>query len=267
MADPAKEITKYIWSLGDYEEVARTTEPVATNLIEAAGVDDGDRVLDIATGNGNVAIAAAQRGARVTGCDLTPAMLDLARARAERDGVEIEFDEADAEALPYGDRAFDHVLSTFGVMFAPDPDLATREMFRVLEPGGTVGVASWTAEGFLGKQTAIILEYAPGGGPGGSDPLLWGTEDFVRERLRPYASDVRTEPGSVHDTYASWDAVVAYYEHNLGPTMAIKQFIEPDRYAEMLDRLHTLFDSEDAGGGDGYDIELPYLLVTATKTP
>jgi len=262
--DPTKQITKLVWSLGNYEAIARRTMPAAMQLVDAAGVAEGDEVLDVATGSGNVAIHAAQRGAVVKACDLTPAMIDLARARAEREGVRIEAVEGDAEDLPYEDGSFDHVFSTFGAMFAPRPEVAAAELFRVTRPGGLVGMANWAPDGLFGHQTRLLQSYAPGGVPG-PDPMMWGDPDVVAERLGPLATEVEvTRLSAVHE-YESWDAVREDYETNLGPAIALRNVLDPDAYEEMMGRLRDLYTAANRSGGERFVLDAEYLQVIARK--
>lgn len=262
--DPTKEVTKLIWSLGNYEEIAKQTLGAGISLVESAGVGDGDEVLDVATGSGNVALLAAQRGARVSACDITPAMVEIARARAGREGVAIDLAEGDAEDLPYEDDRFDHVLSTFGAMFAPRPDVAAAEMFRVAKPGGIVGMASWTPDGVIGQQGEILISYAPGDPPE-LTAMQWGTEDFVAQRFGPHADRVETARLMVREEYDSWDDVVKHYETNLGPAIMLKQILEPERYEEMFGKLRDLYESFNQGSDGRIVVDSEYLQVMARK--
>jgi ubiquinone/menaquinone biosynthesis C-methylase UbiE len=262
--DPTKEITKLVWSQGNYEEVAKRTIAAATSLVDAAAVSDGDKVLDVATGSGNVAILCAQRGAVVSASDITPAMIELARARAERDGLEIDVREADAEELPYEDGTFDHVFSVFGAMFAPRPAVAAAEMFRVAKPGGLVGMANWAPGGLIGRQSQIFMSAAPGGPPD-IDPLSWGTDDAVVERFGPDADKVETAHLSIREEYESLDAVIGYYETNLGPMILLKQAIEAPRYEEMMQELRDLYASFNQATDGSVVVDAEYLQVIARK--
>jgi SAM-dependent methyltransferase len=149
---PIKDIQKRMWSLGDYRELARQFEPTAAALVEACGVGPGMEVLEVAAGTGNLAVAAARRGARVVASDLTPRMVELGQQRSAAEGLAIEWLEADAEDLPFDAGRFDVAASTFGAMFAPRPQVAATELFRVVRSGGTVGLANWTPQGYLGRQ-------------------------------------------------------------------------------------------------------------------
>ena len=259
-----KEITKLIWSLGDYEQIAKTTLPAALALVEAAGIASGSSVLDVATGSGNVAMVAAGKGARITGCDITPAMVELARSRAEREGLDATFEEGDAEELPFPDESFDVVLSVFGAMFAPQPDVATKEMFRVLRPDGVLGMANWMRDGTIGRQTDLLQSYSPTGVPD-PDPLLWGDEATVKERFAAHSSRVDTTRLSIREEYGSWDEVRTQYEDHLGPAIALRSVLPSEQYDEMMARLQHLYESENLTAGKGIVIESGYLQVIATK--
>jgi SAM-dependent methyltransferase len=172
-AQPVKDIQKRMWSLGDYRELARQFEPTAAALVEACGVGPGMEVLDVAAGTGNLAVAAARRGARVVASDLTPRMVELGQQRSAAEGLDIEWREADAEDLPFEDGRFDVAASTFGAMFAPRPQVAATELFRVVRSGGTVGMANWTPQGYLGRQIDLASGYAPPPPGEISSPLAW----------------------------------------------------------------------------------------------
>src|SRR3954453_15175156 len=180
-----KERMKDFWALGKYPEVAKRFVPAADALVAACDIGPGDRVLDVAAGDGNVAVAAARTGARVTASDFAPSLLAAGRARTEAQGLDIRWDEDHAGALPYADGAFDAVTSAFGLMFAPRPEVAIAEAFRVVRPGGVVGLTAWTPDGFPGQITALMGEYLPV--PMGNDrPIDWGIETTVRRRLEAH---------------------------------------------------------------------------------
>ena len=168
------------WASGDYHRIASLIVPVSERLCDTADLRAGERVLDVATGSGNTAIAAARRLCAVTGMDYVPALLERARSRADAEDLPVEFKEGDAEALPVEDGAYDVVLSTFGVMFAPNQEQAARELLRVCRPGGRIGLASWTPEGWIGEMFRITGRHVPP--PAGlRPPTRWGTEDGLRE--------------------------------------------------------------------------------------
>ena len=171
------------WSAGDYAVVGTTLQIVGETLCEAIDLRAGERVLDVAAGNGNATLAAARRWADVTSTDYVPALLERGRARAIAEGLAVRFEQADAESLPYADASFDVVLSTFGVMFAPDQEKAAAEIARVCKPGGRIGLANWTPSSFIGELFKLIGRYLPP--PAGArSPALWGTEERLHELFR-----------------------------------------------------------------------------------
>src|SRR5215813_9958328 len=169
-----------MWASGDYAVIGVTLQIVGELLCEAIDLRAGERVLDVSAGNGNATLAAARRFARVTSTDYVPALLERGRIRAEADGLDVTFEAADAEALPYPDASFDVVLSTFGVMFAPAHAQAAKELTRVCRPGGRIGLASWTPEGFVGGLFRAVAKHVPPT-PGVKSPLLWGTKAHIGE--------------------------------------------------------------------------------------
>ena len=169
-----------MWDAGNFAAVAEKILESGELVVERAGVEPGMEVLDVACGSGNATLPAARAGARVTGLDFAPGLLEIARERAADAMVEVDFVEGDAQALPFEDGSFDRVVSTFGHMFAPDHRRAADEMKRVLRPDGRIAVACWTPEGSIGRMFVTLAEVVPPP-PGGEAPLLWGTEDHVRE--------------------------------------------------------------------------------------
>ena len=212
-----KQRQREIWSTGDFAKVARRIEPASAEMVAELGVEEGQELLDVACGTGNAAIPAAKRGARVTGLDLTPKLLEVSRRRAAAAGVEIELVEGDAEALPFADDSFDRVISLFGVMFAPDQQRATDELVRVCRPGGRIGFSAWTPTGLVGRMFVTLVPCQPPPPPGFMPPILWGLEErgsascshrtasspaasAARSASRPHQS--RSGSGS---TSAPWD--------------------------------------------------------------
>ena len=177
------------WSSGDYAVIGTTLQIVGEELCEALDVRSGQKVLDVAAGNGNASLAAARRWCDVVATDYVPALLERARERAAAERLDIEFREADAEALPFPDGSFDVVVSTFGVMFTPDQDRAAAEMIRVCKPGGKIGLANWTPDGFIGQLFKTIGKHVPPA-PGAKSPALWGTRARIAE-LFDAARDLR----------------------------------------------------------------------------
>ena len=190
--DPLKAAQREAWSAGDYRPLGAKMLPAAELLCEAAGIRAGLRVLDVATGTGNAALAAARRGCNAVGVDFAPPQLEAARVRAAAEGLDAQFVEGDAEQLPFPDASFDAVLSVFGAMFAPDQHRVARELLRVCRPGGRIAMANWTPA--LAPFFEIVAAYAPP--PAGIDsPLLWGTRERLEELFAGGASELRTECG------------------------------------------------------------------------
>src|ERR671914_48685 len=171
-----------MWASGDYPSMVETfLLPLGPRLVEACGIGPGMRVLDVAAGTGNASLRAAQAGAGVTASDLTPELLEAGRRRAEAQGLELEWVEADAERLPFGDESFDVVMSSIGAMFAPHHQEVADELVRVCRPGGTIGMLNWTPEGMIGALFRTMGPFAPPPPPGAQPPPLWGGEDHMRE--------------------------------------------------------------------------------------
>ncbi len=268
-----------MWALGDYPAVANEVIPsLGPVLVEACGVRPGDRVLDVAAGAGNVAIPAALAGASVVASDLTPELLESGRQQAAERGVEVEWRQADAEALPFADGEFDVVLSCVGVMFAPHHQAAADELVRVCRPGGTVGLISWTPEGFIGQMFAAMKPYAPPPPPGSQPPPLWGQEDHVRSLLADRVTDVVAHRQMLRvDRFGEPASFRDYFKSHYGPTIAVYRSIaeDPGRVADLdrdLDALalrHSLpgngngNGARDGGGAHAMDWE--YLLLTARR--
>lgn len=205
-----------MWGSGDYAVIGTTLQHVGERLCEAADVRAGERVLDVATGNGNAALAAARRFAEVTGIDYVPSLLARARVRADAEGAALALHEADAEALPFEDEAFDVVLSTFGVMFAPDHARAARELLRVCRAGGRIGLASWTPDGFIGQVLKAVGAHVPP--PAGvASPTRWGTEERLRELLGDGARELRVRPRTYAFRYRSPEHWLEVFRAWYGP--------------------------------------------------
>ena len=257
-----------MWASGDYPGLAADLlGELGDVLVAACGVRRGDRVLDIAAGSGNIAVPAARTGASVVASDLTPELFEAGRARAAAEGVELEWREADAEALPFADGEFDVVLSAIGVMFAPHHQAAADELVRVCKPGGRIGLISWTPEGFIGQMFATMKPYAPPPPPGASPPPLWGREDHVRELLGDRVTDVSTERRLLAvERFGAPEDFRDYFKARYGPTIAVYKSLadQPERAAELDAALAELARSRDRGEGTTV-VDWEYLLLTATK--
>ncbi len=259
-----------LWASGDYPTVAvDLVSTLGPELVKAAGVQAGQRVIDIAAGSGNAAIPAAERGAVVTATDLTPELFVAGRKIAAERGVDLEWVEADAEALPYPDESFDVVLSCLGVMFAPHHQVTADELVRVCRPGGTIGLINWTPDGFIGNLFKVMGPYAPPPPPGASPPPKWGNEQYVRELLgdRVTGIDARRQT-VVMDGFTSPIDFREYFKRNYGPTIAVYKFNagDPDRVADLdrdFEQFATRWNGSDTPGQATFDAE--YLLFTARK--
>jgi ubiquinone/menaquinone biosynthesis C-methylase UbiE len=257
-----------MWASGDYPGLAADLlGELGDVLVAACGVQPGDRVLDIAAGSGNIAVPAARTGASVVASDLTPELFEAGRARAAAEGVELEWREADAEALPFADGEFDVVLSAIGVMFAPHHQAAADELVRVCKPGGRIGLISWTPEGFIGQMFATMKPYAPPPPPGASPPPLWGREEHVRELLGDRVTDVSTERRLLSvERFGAPEDFRDYFKARYGPTIAVYRSLadQPERAAELDAQLAELARRMDRGKGATV-VDWEYLLLTATK--
>ncbi len=258
-----------MWALGDYPALAAELIPgLGARLVAAAGVKGGDRVLDVAAGTGNVAIPAAQTGASVVASDLTPELLEAGRQRAEAMGVDLEWRQADAEALPFDDNEFDVVLSCVGVMFAPHHQASADELVRVCRPGGTIALVSWTPSGFVGQMFAAMKPYAAAPPPPGSQPPpLWGDEAHVRELLGDRVSELDMQRQTVEvNRFESPEDFREYFKAVYGPTIAAYRGIadDPERVAALDRDLVELAGRYDRGTGTTV-MDWEYLLMTARK--
>jgi ubiquinone/menaquinone biosynthesis C-methylase UbiE len=262
-----------MWALGDYPAVATEIIPaLGPVLVEASGIGSGSRVLDVAAGSGNVAIPAARAGAQVIASDLTPELLEEGERHAAAAGVAIEWRTADAEALPFAENTFDAVLSCVGVMFAPHHQASADELVRVCRSGGTIGLISWTPEGFIGQLFATMKAYVPPPPAGAQPPPLWGREEHVTELLGDRVHDVVAEKRMLRvEAFAAPEDFREFFKRTYGPTIAAYRGIadDPERTAQLDADLLALAQRHDQrhdqGQGGGTVLEWEYLLYTATK--
>jgi SAM-dependent methyltransferase len=259
-----------LWASGDYPAVAVDLIPaLGPELVRACRVRAGQRVLDVGAGSGNAAIPAAEQGATVTASDLTPELLDAGRRFAAGRGVDLEWVEADAEALPFPDDHFDVVMSCVGAMFAPRHQTVADELVRVCRPGGTIGMINWTPEGFIGHLFRTMAPYAPPPPPGATPPPRWGDEQHVKELFgdRITELDMRRRQ-TVMDHCADPTEFREYWKRNYGPTIAVYRFNapHPERVADLDRDFLEFLTTWNQGGSPGRTAyEAEYLLATARK--
>ncbi|MDP7735473.1 class I SAM-dependent methyltransferase [Mycobacterium paragordonae] len=254
-----------MWALGDYALMAEEVmAPLGPLLVAAAGIGPGVRVLDVAAGSGNISLPAARAGATVTSTDLTPELLQRSRERAVAEGLSLHYQEANAQALPFGDNTFDTVISAIGVMFAPDHQQAADELIRVCRPGGTIGLISWTHEGFFGRMLATIRPYRPSLSSALPPSALWGREAYIAGMLGSRAVGVDSGRGLLEVTrFDTAQEVHDYFKNNYGPTIEAYENIGGNRVlaAELDAQLVELADEYLTSGV----MEWEYLLLTADK--
>lgn len=259
-----------MWASGDYPALAdEMLLELGAVLVEASGIRPRQRVLDVAAGTGNAAIPAAMMGAKVVASDLTPELFEAGRREAANRGVSLDWQEADAEALPFGDGEFDAVMSCIGVMFAPHHQAAANELLRVCRPGGSIGLLSWTPEGFIGQLFAAMKPFAPPPPPGAQPAPLWGSEDHVRGLLDGKVTDIHTRKQNlaVRSFHQAGD-FVRYFKSHYGPIISVYKFLGEDKdKVKALDKALTdLADSfADAHGDAPFQLEWEYLVFTARK--
>lgn len=256
--------------MGDFPRVARETiAPTGPLLAEACGIGPGMRVLDVAAGAGNVALAAARAGAEVVASDITPELLDAGSAVAEREGLRLDWVVADAQSLPFDDGSFDVVTSSFGAMFAPDHATTARELLRVCRSGGTIGMVNWTPEGWSGRFFALLAPAMPPEAVGPQPPVLWGDEAHVRELLGPGCASLTLERRVVVlDRFADAESLIAFYRQHFGPVIAAFGEVAGDdrRTGALAEALLEFARSSDlAAPGEPPRWELEYLLVVGTR--
>jgi len=262
--EAVKQRQQQAWASGDYHAIAARIHVVAERLVDAADLHAGWRVLDVATGSGNAAIAAARLGAVAVGVDYVPSLLERGRLRAEAEGLSVRLVEGDAEALPFEDASFDAVTSVFGAMFAPYHERAAAELLRVTRPGGTIALASWTPDGFLGQFFRTMSKHVPP--PAGvRSPMLWGTESHLRSLFGDDVSSLRSAERAFTFRFTSAAEFVSFFRRWYGPTLKAFETLDPGR-CEALERdLRRLANGHDRLGTDAIAIPATYLEVVATR--
>ncbi len=262
----AQQQARQLWSSGDYASAMHRIAGVGLRVVEAAGVTGDDVVLDVACGNGNATIPAAKTGAKVTGIDITPELLERGKDAAAEAGVEIEWIEGDAQDLPFEDASFDVVTSVFGCMFVPDQRAEAVEMARVLKPGGRMAVAAWTPEGNVGKMFITAFKHRPPPPEGFQPPVLWGNEDHVRGLFEGTGVNLDIERTNVEFTADSTQTFFEEMERDLPPIAASKALLEPDgKWDALRADLLDLFKTSNTAGDGTFSAPQEYLLIKGTK--
>jgi 2-polyprenyl-3-methyl-5-hydroxy-6-metoxy-1,4-benzoquinol methylase len=262
--DELKTRLKTTWMTGNYDLFSRFMEEDAEQFFRRLGVTPGTRLLDVGCGAGQLALIAARAGAEVTGCDIATNWIEKARARAAAAGLDITFEEGDAEALPYDDAQFDVVVSLIGAMFAPRPDLVAAELTRVCRPGGMIAMANWTPAGFIGLMFKTIAKHiAPSGMP---SPVLWGDEATVRDRLRKGITRLRLERQIYHFVYPfPPDEVVEFFRTNYGPMSRAFASLDVSGQKKLRSELVGLWSEHNRAKGESTKVDAEYLEVIATR--
>ncbi len=263
-----KAVHRQMWALGDYHRFAKSTVwQLGPVLVEACGISAGQRVLDVAAGTGNVAIRAARRGAAVVASDLTPANFEAGRRAAAAEGVELEWREADAEALPFRNGEFDVVTSCCGAMFAPDHRGVADELLRVCRPGGTIGMINFTPRGAALDFFGVLGHYAPPPPTGARPPLLWGDEDHVRGLFGNRIASLDMTRKEYVETAASPREYFELFQQTFGPMVAIRASLadQPDRLAALERDFLAFVTRSNRATSDRVEIPYEYLLVVARK--
>jgi SAM-dependent methyltransferase len=264
--DEARVGNRAIWAAGDWDAVADVIAAVGPRVLDRLDLQPGTRLLDVGAGTGgSIAIPAAQRGADVVASDLTDVWFEAGRARVAQAGLEpIEWVVADAMDLPFEDASFDVVTSTFGHMFAPDHAAAARELARVVRPGGTLAVATWVPEGFVGKFFGTIGKHAPAPPPGAEPPIRWGEQDRVRALFQPHGLELELTVETFPWENENAEALVALYERSFGPMVTLREAIG-DAWPAARTDLVELFERENVATDGSLRVEAAYLVTLGRK--
>jgi ubiquinone/menaquinone biosynthesis C-methylase UbiE len=259
------EAQQQVWSKGDFAMVANIVYNASEDLAEALELIPDERVLDVACGSGNGAISAARRTwGNTVGADYVPALLERGRERAAAERLEVEFVEADAQDLPFEDASFDVAMSIFGAMFAPDQSKAASELLRTVKPGGRIGMANWTPDGAVGTMFKTISKHAPPP-PGVDSPLLWGTEEHLRELFGDGISDLEVERRISRQPFRSADHYIEFFRTYFGPTQMAYERVGAEGEQALTDDLREFLESENTAGERALVLEAEYLRVIATR--
>jgi ubiquinone/menaquinone biosynthesis C-methylase UbiE len=259
-----KQRQAFIWGQGDYTMLSRQLAPAAEALADACAVSAGQEVLDVGAGDGSFALACAREGASVVACDISPGMVERGRARSAAEGYDVEWVEGDAEALPFQDSRFDCVGSSFGAFIAPRPDVVARQLFRVVRPGGTVGLTAWMPDGVMAELFGIGRRFAPLD-PDQPPSELWGDEATARERLEPLASRVEYERRQLVWQADSPQAFVGEFIATAPTLAAARQALPPERFEELSVLMGDLIERNNRSGDDSLRLEAEYAVIVARR--
>lgn len=255
------------WSKGDFAMVATLVNRASDDLAEALEIFPGERVLDVACGSGNGAIAAARRAwGNTVGLDFVPQLLEHARERAKVEGLEVEFVEGDAQQLPFGDGEFDVAMSIFGAMFAPDQEKTASELLRVTKPGGRIGMANWCPDGGLEKLFATVVKHVGPPPAGVVPPVLWGNEERVRELFGDGVSTLRAERRKSRQPFFSADHYIDFFRTYFGPIKGAYEKVGPDGEEALTEDLRAMLAEANTAGDKALVLEPEYLQVVATRS-
>lgn len=262
----SQQAARKLWSSGDYPSAMHLIAGVGPRVVEAAGVTGDDVVLDVACGSGNATIPAAKIGAKTTGLDITPELIEAGKKNAAEEGVEIEWVEGDAQELPFDDASFDVVLSVFGCMFAPDHGKTAEELARVLKPGGRLAVAAWRPDGNVGRMFGTIASHLPPPPEGFQPPPLWGKDEHIRELFEGTGVELELEPTTVDFTAESPEAYFEEVERDLPPIVMAKAGLEPQgKWESLRDALLALYRETNTADA-GFRSPQEYLIIRGTKS-
>lgn len=261
-----KDRSRLVWGLGDYSPTARQLEPVSVALVGSLGIGPEHRVLDVAAGDGNCAIAAARRGARVVASDFSPVLIERGRERTAAAGLDVEWQEADAAQLPFDDGSFDRVTSVFGAIFAPEQDLAARELVRVTAPGGVMGMTAWRPDGVIAR---MMRELRPSGAPVPDgdvpDPMAWGDPEHIARLFAGTRGELTVTPRTVTFAYPSWEEWRRSFAAH-GMMVVMQQELPPDEFEALMEQARDLVAAEGRADGDGIAFDAGYVEIRVDVT-
>jgi ubiquinone/menaquinone biosynthesis C-methylase UbiE len=263
--DALKARLRATWIAGDFGQIAKFSAIGAEEFIKRLNLKPGTRVLDVACGTGNLALPAARAGANVTGVDIAPNLIEQARANAAGEGLNVQFDEGDAEALPYDDASFEAVVTMFGAMFAPRPDLTAAELKRVCRPGGFIAMANWTPTGFVGQMFKTVASHVPPP-PGMPAPVLWGVDEVVRQRFAEGVSSIQTTPRNITFAFPFSPAeVVEHFKNYFGPAQKAFGSLDESGQAALRRELEQHWTKNNQATDGTTAVEAEYLEVIAVR--